>query len=309
MTYWDPNAPAPDDPATPAVSAANPQSAASEWTQALARPEVRGALLQFGLNLMQPPSFGQTGFGKLAEGIGSAGEQVGRLDTENRAEREQTRKEAETSSLAGYREDQSENSRIRSEAARTSADALASLRTAQVQVQQSKAAQLDAQVEMLKMKVIAEPANQAAKDALNAARTEAAQANAELLRTKAAFVPVTAKTAQDRIDATNRRLDQGAETSTNRIDAQDRRTYETARIAHENTQTFSRNKTPFPSFPEWLASRGGRPRTDTTAPATQTAPVADVSVEMERAKNAIAAGKDPNAVRALFRERTGQDLP
>jgi hypothetical protein len=47
---------------------------------ALADPRIQGALLQFGLNAMQPVAMGQTQGGHLAQAVGAAGEAVNRAD-------------------------------------------------------------------------------------------------------------------------------------------------------------------------------------------------------------------------------------
>jgi hypothetical protein len=58
----------------------DPATASGQWDDFLQRPGNRQALLQFGLNLMQPMAFGQTTGGQIGQAIGSAGEAVGRAE-------------------------------------------------------------------------------------------------------------------------------------------------------------------------------------------------------------------------------------
>lgn len=301
-----------DDPAT---GPGNLQSAAAEWTSALAKPEVRGALLQFGINMLQPPGFGQTTAGKVGEAIGASGEYLTRQDEEARKEREQTRKEADTESLGTYRQDQAEIGGIKAQAARQNAESLGLLRQSQITISQHKAALVDAQVENLTMKTKMAPEDQATKAALAQAKQDQLAAHAELDRQRAAYVPATVENTTKRIEAGDRKVKADDVRTQLKIDAQDRRTYESAKAAHTKREEYSRTKTPFPDFDTWRASTGGRdtrtptPTTSTPTPAPTTEPVKDIASEIEKAKGYIAAGKDPAAVRRLFKERTGQDLP
>lgn len=54
-----------------------------EWDAFLGHPEGRAALLQAGLSMMQPPSFGDTGAGQIGRALGSAGESVSRNEAAN----------------------------------------------------------------------------------------------------------------------------------------------------------------------------------------------------------------------------------
>lgn len=63
--------------ATPQV---DPAVASGQWDDFLQRPGNRQALLQFGLNMMQPTAMGQTMGGHIAQSIGAAGEAVGRAE-------------------------------------------------------------------------------------------------------------------------------------------------------------------------------------------------------------------------------------
>ncbi len=58
-----------------------PAAAASQWDDYLQRPGNRQALLQIGLQMMQPHAMGQTTGGHIAQAIGAGGEAVGRMET------------------------------------------------------------------------------------------------------------------------------------------------------------------------------------------------------------------------------------
>jgi len=58
----------------------DPVAAASQWDDYLARPGNRQALLQIGLQMMQPVAIGQSTMGHIGQAIGAGGEAVGRLE-------------------------------------------------------------------------------------------------------------------------------------------------------------------------------------------------------------------------------------
>src|SRR6188768_634348 len=89
---WEPD----DAPITPTQQQEAGPGVMQEWTEALDNPKVRASLLQFGLNLMTPQP-GNTTAGRLAGGIGGAGELLSRQDESDRKDAEQARKDADTS--------------------------------------------------------------------------------------------------------------------------------------------------------------------------------------------------------------------
>lgn len=64
-----------------------PAEAMNQWDDWLSRPGNRTALLQMGLNLMQPTAMGQTTGGQIAQAIGSGGEAVARQEASDLKER------------------------------------------------------------------------------------------------------------------------------------------------------------------------------------------------------------------------------
>lgn len=68
-------------------SAVEPAQAASQWDDWLQRPGNRTALLQMGLQMMQPVGIGQTVGGHIAQSIGAGGEAVARQETSDLKER------------------------------------------------------------------------------------------------------------------------------------------------------------------------------------------------------------------------------
>lgn len=64
--------------AVPQAPRIDPAAAGNQWDDWLNRPGNRTALLQMGLQLMQPPAFGQTVSGQIGQAIGAGGEAVDR---------------------------------------------------------------------------------------------------------------------------------------------------------------------------------------------------------------------------------------
>jgi hypothetical protein len=60
----------------------------SQWEDVLEQPGARTALLQFGISMMQPPSFGDTAFSQMGRAIGAAGEATTAQLEAQRKERE-----------------------------------------------------------------------------------------------------------------------------------------------------------------------------------------------------------------------------
>ena len=63
------------------------------YKAAFADPESRAALLQIGLNLMQPRELGQSAFGQIGQAIGAGGESVDRAEEADRKERDSDTKQ------------------------------------------------------------------------------------------------------------------------------------------------------------------------------------------------------------------------
>lgn len=66
----------------------DPATAAAGWDDWLQRPGNRTALLQIGLNLMQPPGFGQTVAGQVGQAIGAGGEAQARVAAQDLKEQQ-----------------------------------------------------------------------------------------------------------------------------------------------------------------------------------------------------------------------------
>ena len=67
--------------------AVEPAAAMDQWTDWLQRPGNRSAMLQMGLQMMQPIGIGQTVGGHVAQSIGAGGEAVARAETSDLRER------------------------------------------------------------------------------------------------------------------------------------------------------------------------------------------------------------------------------
>lgn len=87
-------------PTTQTTQAANPVAEeASRIEQVLAQPEIQAALLQFGVNMLQPLGFADSFGGRLGRSLGAAGEAVGRVQQTRRDEQS----EAAAQDIAGRR--------------------------------------------------------------------------------------------------------------------------------------------------------------------------------------------------------------
>lgn len=67
--------------------AVEPAQAQGQWDDWLQRPGNRTALLQMGINLMQPVGVGQSPMGQFGQAVGAAGEAVGRQEASDLKER------------------------------------------------------------------------------------------------------------------------------------------------------------------------------------------------------------------------------
>src|SRR3990167_3181226 len=85
-----------------------------QWKQFLGDPKGRAALMQFGVQLMQPIGIGQSPLGHVGRALGEASEAVSRQQAQDLAEEEQASK-------TKYRETTGEAATARGEAALTSA--------------------------------------------------------------------------------------------------------------------------------------------------------------------------------------------
>lgn len=70
----------PDDVGGALTGQTDPATASSQWDDYLQRPGNRQALLQIGLQMMQPVAMGQSAAGHVGQAIGAGGEAVGRIE-------------------------------------------------------------------------------------------------------------------------------------------------------------------------------------------------------------------------------------
>lgn len=74
------------DPFQPQQGVQTPQQGpdlATQWSTALNDPNVRTALLQFGISMLQPPSWGDTFGSQFGRAVGAAGEAVSNREQQN----------------------------------------------------------------------------------------------------------------------------------------------------------------------------------------------------------------------------------
>ncbi len=267
-----------------ASAGASPQSAAQEWTTALQDPRVKRSLLSFGLQMLQPPQFGQTIGGQIAQGIGAAGESQTAADEEDRKAAEQARKERDTSSNIDYRADttdvklgQLENQRLRTEQAGKDLESRAALRESQVQVNVAKAGELGARVEMLQARVALFPQDQQAKmdlarakQALLEAQTRVQTERADVIAptaaarikrdesatnlntTRAGSVESNADVARRRVQAQEDRTQAQGGWQATRAENQRRRDYGNYVKEEEKAKFLDRKRPPALGYQEWL---------------------------------------------------------
>ena len=77
-----------------------------QWSTFLEHPMAQAAIINAGINLMQPPSFGDTGASQIGRAIGAGGEAIGRQEAMNIKEQEAQSKEESrraAADLAGAR--------------------------------------------------------------------------------------------------------------------------------------------------------------------------------------------------------------
>ena len=97
----------------------------NQWTEFFADPRAQGALLQFGLQMMQPVGVGQNGLGHFAQAVGASGEQLGRAEAIDFARRDQDRKDEDVDTKGILRSAQAETSESRAKAAEANANTAA----------------------------------------------------------------------------------------------------------------------------------------------------------------------------------------
>jgi hypothetical protein len=120
----DPNYPfVEDQPQGPALADPMAAQRSSEWAQALSDPQVRGALLQFGVNMLQPPSFGDTFGSQFGRAVGSVGEQQSRIEAEDIKRQEAQSKQDLRASQAETGAQRADAATARAGAAQTAAQA------------------------------------------------------------------------------------------------------------------------------------------------------------------------------------------
>jgi hypothetical protein len=120
----DPNYPfVEDQPQGPALADPMAAQRSSEWAQALSDPQLRGALLQFGVNMLQPPSFGDTFGSQFGRAVGSVGEQQSRVEAEDIRRSEAQSKQDLRASQAETGAQRAEAATARAGAAQTAANA------------------------------------------------------------------------------------------------------------------------------------------------------------------------------------------
>lgn len=103
-----------------------PAQAAGQWDDFLNRPGNRQALLQIGLQMMQPMAMGQTPGGHIAQSVGAGGETVDRMEAQDLAEKKADNTLAIADAKLGIAQQNAESNATRASAAATRASAASS---------------------------------------------------------------------------------------------------------------------------------------------------------------------------------------
>jgi hypothetical protein len=194
----------PQPAAEPQAQAAQPatptqgQDTLQQWNDWMSTPDNRAALVQFGLQLMQPVGLGQTPGGHFAQAVGSVGELGTRREEMDNKQRTLERQEADSDSLRTYRRDQADIGQERAGAQMLNAQSLARFRMAQEQVLTERAGKLQAEIGLLEAKTLQFPADAALKQQL-------AQAKIALQQTQSGLNQIRGGTIQQNADT--RRMD------------------------------------------------------------------------------------------------------
>lgn len=232
--------------AAPESGAGDPQSAAAEWTQALADPRVRASMLSFSLQLMQPRAPGQSALGQVAQSIGNAGQTIGNIDELDRKDAEQARKERDTESqidnrrsMSDAREQNANTAVMRADIMRQAEESRANLRAIQGQALLMKVQKTQAEATLLEQRAKLMPGDQEIKAALAAKKIELMQAQADLAAGRASVIPSVIERNQSSTrlnDARTASEPQKAEAAQQRIQGAAQKTYLEAKAEHDKTE-------------------------------------------------------------------------
>lgn len=260
-----------------------------EWSNPLQDPRARAALLQTGLQLLQPAGWGQSPTGAVASAIGSGAEAVQRADTQDRQDTTLDQKQQEIDSKGELRVAQAELAGARAGQAGTIA-AVAQDRLALAQKEQGlKYQRYQDQQDLAERKWSGQMdiAQQKLADAKTAEERKAATAEVNRIAKEAHTEQETLRT-----DFMKQRIDTQSVTEANknqRLDIQTSVRQGTQYQAHlknidAQNQALDKNvflskaekdakRLPKPSFQEWKATiYGGPGGTPTPTPTATTSP-------------------------------------
>lgn len=240
-SYTDPFG-TPDIAINPTPSPEDHATLKSQWDNFLADPRGRGALLSFGLQLMQPVSAGQSPLGQIGQGIGRAGEGVQQYDKSELAQNEASSKQDLRSAQAGTAEARataatanSNTAALRAENAGREVDSKINLRNTQAQAAQSRAALLDNKVRQLDQLIAVFPDDQELKRQHTEAKIGLVQAQTELANTRVDTTEQDANTREARAGTAQQRVDQQGDIGNRNATVNERRaTVAEQRSARQN---------------------------------------------------------------------------
>jgi len=199
---------------------------AGQWRDWMAEPGNRQAIMQFGINMMQPVAYGQSAAGHFGQAVGAAGEAVDRFQTAEYREREQVRKEAETKDRGDIGVHRAESYRKGQEAAQERARANTIRAQSSVDLTKARADKLVGEANMLKIMADREPDLRVKRQLEQAhliAKTESERALAEHRQKQTELSDVRVGIQQQNADTASRRVDVSEEQGNRAGDQRDQR--------------------------------------------------------------------------------------
>lgn len=213
---------------------------AGQWRAFLAKPENTAALMQTGLNLMQPQGIGQTAAGQVAQAIGGGGEAAGRV-LDNQIKEDAAETKAETArQRADASTTRAEAATMRAHSDAAQVNSRITLRAAQESAALARKTNLDTQVELLEKRISLYGEDHESRIQLRALQGERERAKAEYDRARTAGVPIDtetrrmrAETGQDLVGVQQQRADTQSTRVSNQKELGDRR----VRVAEQRAGT------------------------------------------------------------------------
>lgn len=302
----------PAEPSAPTAAGGNLDQLQSSWDQYLADPRGRASLASFGLAMMQPVGFGQTGAGHFAQALGEAGNSA---RTTEALDLKQTESESKNDLRGAQADAATARSATAAANANTASERLRNmqldteskinLRKSQADTNATRAQLLQAKILQLEAITAVYPDDHEAKLQLDQAKTELIRAQTELTAERTGIVGQDANSREERAKAAGRNANTRAIAEDNKtlnprvpsdtpegknqrnqlsnaLRAQNLYRLEVEAIKKRNADiTNTGPKEEIPTYQNWLSRnpdlqqrlQGNPPASGTAPPAAQPAPV------------------------------------